>query len=277
MMKRILTFQDISCVGKCSLTVALPIISAMGIEACPVPTALLSNHTAFDSFSFFDLTNEMKNIKAQFKKQDFKFDGIYSAYLGSKEQVDIVSEFIDDFNTLTLVDPVMGDHGRLYSGFDKDFPKTMKKLCKKADIIVPNTTEASFLLGYDSVIPYSDDVQLKDCMKRLCDIGPEICVITGVEKNNKLGAAIYNKTTDEFDIYLKDKIQKTFHGTGDIFASVLFSSLIKDLPIKKALKNAVEFTYLCMEATIKNSEASWYGVDFETVLPHLLNLSDDFT
>lgn len=271
-MKRIITLQDISCVGKCSLTVALPIISAMGIEACPIPTALLSNHTAFDSFSFLDLSTEMKNIKEQFKKQEFKFDGIYSAYLGSKEQVDIVAGYIDDFNALTLVDPVMGDHGKLYSGFDKDFPETMKKLCRKADIIVPNTTEAGFLLGYDSPIPYSSETELKEHMKHLCLLGPEICVITGVEKDNKLGAAIYNKTTDEFDIYLKNKIPKAFHGTGDIFASVLFSSLIKNMPIKKALANAVDFTYLCMEATIKNPDASWYGVDFEAVLPHLLNL-----
>ncbi len=276
-MKRILTLQDISCVGKCSLTVALPIISTMGIEACPVPTAMLSNHTAFDSFSFFDLSEEMKNVKEQFKKQDFKFDGIYSAYLGSKEQVDIVSGFIDDFNSLTLVDPVMGDHGKLYSGFDKDFPKTMKRLCKKADIIVPNTTEAGFLLGYDTIIPYSTENELKEHMKHLCDLGPETVVITGVEMHNKLGAAIYNKSVDEFDIYLKDKISRTFHGTGDIFASVLFSSLIKDMPIKKALTNAVDFTYHCMEATVNNPDASWYGVDFESVLPRLFELSNDFT
>lgn len=271
-MKRIVTLQDISCVGKCSLTVALPIISAMGIEACPLPTALLSNHTAFDSFQFFDLTDKMQKIHAEFKKQNFKFDGIYSAYLGSKEQVDIVSQFIDDFDTLTLVDPVMGDHGKLYSGFDKEFPKVMRKLCSKANIIVPNITEAGFLLGYDSALEYKTSIELKGFMQRLCDIGPEICVITGVEFDNKLGAAIYNKTTDEFDVYLKDKISRTFHGTGDIFASVLFSSLINDMPIKDSLTLAVEFTYLSMEATIKNSDSSWYGVDFETVLPHLLNI-----
>lgn len=272
-MKRIVTLQDISCVGKCSLTVALPIISAMGIEACPIPTALLSNHTAFDSFSFCDLTNEIKPVTEQFKKQNFKFDGIYSAYLGSKKQVDIVSEFIDDFKALTLVDPVMGDHGKLYSGFDKDFPKTMKKLCKKADIIVPNVTEAGFLLGYDSALSYSSEKELKEHMLRLCDSGPEICVITGIEADNKSGAAIYNKSTDEFDLYLRDKIQRTFHGTGDIFASVLFSALIKNMPIKKALNTAVDFTYLSMEATVNNPDASWYGVDFESVLPKLLELT----
>ena len=272
-MKKIVTLQDISCVGKCSLTVALPIISAMGIEACPIPTALLSNHTAFESFSFCDLTDEIKPVTDQFKKQNFKFDGIYSAYLGSKRQVDIVSEFIDDFKTLTLVDPVMGDHGKLYSGFDKDFPKAMRKLCKKADIIVPNVTEAGFLLGYDNALTYSSKKELKEHMFKLCDLGPEICVITGIEADNKLGAAIYNKTTDEFDLYSKNKIVRTFHGTGDIFASVLFSALIKDMPLKKALKIAVDFTYISMEATVKNPRASWYGVDFESVLPQLIKLA----
>lgn len=274
-MKRIVTLQDISCVGKCSLSVALPIISAMGIEACPLPTALLSNHTAFDSFEFFDLTNQMKSITAEFKKQNFNFDGIYSAYLGSKEQVNVVCDFIDAFkkeNTVTLVDPVMGDHGKLYSGFDKSFPSVMKELCKKADIIVPNVTEAGFLLGKDDVLKYSDVSEIKEYARRLTELGPKICVITGVEADDKLGAVIYNSENDEFDVYLKDKIKRTFHGTGDIFASVLFSCLVKEQPIEKALQNSVDFTYLAMEATIKNPDSNWYGVDFESVLPALMNM-----
>ncbi len=274
-MKRIITMQDISCVGKCALTVALPIISSFGIEACPLPTALLSNHTAFDSFKFFDLTKQMEIIIEEFKKQDFTFDGIYSAYLGSASQVDIVSGFIDSFKkegTVTLVDPVMGDHGKLYSGFDKSFPTAMKKLCSRADIIVPNVTEAGFLLDMDTALPYSSFEDLKCAMKKLCALGPEICVITGVEADNKLGAAIYNSNTDEFDFCLRSKIQKTFHGTGDIFASVLFSCLIKELPLKAALRSAVDFTCNAMEATLKNKNANWYGVDFEAVLSTLNTL-----
>ncbi len=274
-MKRIVTMQDISCVGKCALTVALPIISSFGIEACPLPTALLSNHTAFDSFKFFDLTKQMEEVIEEFKKQDFSFDGIYSAYLGSEAQVDIVSGFIDSFKkegTLTLVDPVMGDHGRLYSGFDKTFPSVMKRLCSKADIIVPNVTEAGFLLGMSTALSYSTVEELKTAMKKLCELGPEICVITGVEINDRLGAAIYNSRTDEFDCCLHTKIQRTFHGTGDIFASVLFSCLIKEMPLKNALNTAVELTCNAMEATLKNEKANWYGVDFEAVLPTLLSL-----
>lgn len=275
MMKRIVTLQDISCVGKCSLSVALPIISAMGIEACPLPTALLSNHTAFDSFKFFDLTKEMQSITDQFKEQKFQFDGIYSAYLGSKEQVDVVCQFIDAFKkhgTVTVVDPVMGDNGKLYSGFDKSFPQVMKTLCSKADIIVPNVTEAGFLLGKEGVLEYTQTDHIKEYARQLCQLGPKICVITGVEANNKLGAAIYNRETDEFDVYLLDKIKRTFHGTGDIFASVLFSCLVKNQPLKKSLECAVTFTYRAMEATMKNPDSNWYGVDFESVLPTLFEI-----
>ncbi len=274
-MKRIVTLQDISCVGKCSLAVALPIISSMGIETCPIPTALLSNHTAFNSFCFYDLTEQMQGILDEFKKQKFTFDGIYSAYLGSKEQVNVVCNFIDNFkstNTLTLIDPVMGDHGKLYSGFDKSFPDAMKNLCAKADIIVPNVTEAGFLLGKDGALTYTSIQDIKEYAHSLCALGPKICVITGVEENNKLGAVIYNSETDEFDFYLRDKIQRTFHGTGDVFASVLFSCLIKGRSIKESLKSAVDFTYLSMEATVKNPDSNWYGVDFETVLPALSDL-----
>ncbi len=279
-MKRIITLQDITCVGKCALTVALPVISAMGIEACPLPTALLSNHTAFKSFKVFDLHKNMQEIIPELKHQGFNFDGIYSAYLGSKEQIDTVCDFIDDMkndNTLVLVDPVMGDNGKLYSGFDSDFPKKMKQLCKKADIIVPNVTEASFLLGKNGNLFYTSHNGLMLHMERLCALGPKICVLTGVEIDGKHGSAIYDKTTGDFYCLLKKKIDRTFHGTGDLFASVLFSALIKGFDNKKALKLAVEFTYSAMEATVNNKDASWYGVDFETVLPDLILMQKEIT
>ncbi len=280
MMKRIITLQDITCVGKCALTVALPVISAMGIEACPLPTALLSNHTAFDSFKIFDLHDKMQEIIPELKNQGFKFDGIYSAYLGSKEQVDTVCDFIDKFkeeNTLVLVDPVMGDNGKLYAGFDDDFPKEMQKLCKKADIIVPNVTEASFLLNKGGKLLYPDANWLMLQMERLCELGPKVCVLTGVELNGKVGAAIYDKTTGEFYCYLKEKIDRTFHGTGDLFASTLFSALVKGYSNKVALKLAVEFTYSAMQATVNNADACWYGVDFESVLPKLISMQNEIT
>lgn len=280
MMKRIITLQDITCVGKCALTVALPVISAMGIEACPLPTALLSNHTAFESFKVFDLHKNMQEIIPELKHQGFNFDGIYSAYLGSKDQIDTVCDFIDEFkdkNTLVLVDPVMGDNGKLYSGFDSDFPEKMKELCKKADIIVPNVTEASFLLGKSGSLFYTSHNGLMLHMERLCNLGPKIAVLTGVEINGKVGSAIYDKTTGEFYCLLKEKIDRTFHGTGDLFASVLFSALIKGYTNKQALKLAVEFTYSAMKTTVNNKDAAWYGVDFETVLPELILKQNEIT
>ena len=279
-MKRIITLQDISCVGKCSLTVSLPVISAMGIEACPLPTALLSNHTAFKSYKAFDLTEQMDAITDEFKAQGFDFDGIYSAYLGSIAQVDRVIDFIDEFSrgdTVILVDPVMGDHGKLYSGFNGDFPKKMLELVKRAQIIVPNVTEAGFLLGNNGALEYKNEADILAAMKRLSALGPETVVITGIETDGRSGAAIYNKATGEFRLYQRDKIDRTFHGTGDLFASVLFSCLIKGKTPSESLNSAVDITYSAMLKTVANKDARWYGVDFEAIMPELVSVANDFT
>ena len=154
-MKRVVSIQDISCLGKCSLTVALPIISAMGVETCVVPTAVLSTHTGgFSGFTFHDLTQEVAPIADHWAKEGISFDAIYTGYLGSFEQIHLVSQFFDRFggqDTLIYVDPAMADNGVLYTGFTPEFAKEMGKLCGKADVIVPNLTEASFMLGVDYV------------------------------------------------------------------------------------------------------------------------------
>ncbi|MBR2860947.1 MAG: pyridoxamine kinase [Clostridia bacterium] len=271
-MKRIVTLQDISCVGKCALTVALPIISACGIEACPIPTTLLSNHTAFDSFESFDLTDNSVKIIEQFIKHDFTFDGIYTGYLGSVDQVNVASNFIDRFrrsNSPVLVDPVMGDNGRLYSGIGADLPEKIKELCLKADIIVPNVTEASFLLGKDGSLEYSSLEDVKTVLMKLTDAYCPVCVLTGVELSGKSGAVAFNARTNEFYCCLKQKIDRVFHGTGDVFASVLFSCIVNEKPLEKALETAVNFTFEAMMASVNNPDSVWYGVDFETVLPIL--------
>ena len=152
-MKRIVTIQDISCVGKCSLTVALPIISAMGVEAAVVPTAVLSTHTMFKGFTFRDLTEDIQPISAHWEKENFGFDAIYTGYLGSFEQLQLMSEFFDTYKTkdnVIFVDSVMGDYGKLYTGFTPEFAAEMAKLCGKADIIVPNMTEAAYMLNIPS-------------------------------------------------------------------------------------------------------------------------------
>ncbi len=273
-MKRILTIQDISCVGKCSLTVALPIISAFGVETAVLPTAVLSNHTAFNGFTFNDLTDDMPRISKEWKKQEFEFDAIYTGYLGSIKQVDIVSDIFDDYkrkNNFILVDPVMADNGKLYTGFDEKFALSMKKLCKKADIIVPNLTEASFMLD----IPYKpckyNKGDIEDILKRLTDLGCKIAVLTGVSFDNKhIGVYGYDSSKNEFFSYFREKISQCFHGTGDVFASSLCGALASDKTIDNALEIAVDFTVESILKTIENPMHNWYGVEFEKAIPYLI-------
>lgn len=173
-MKRIMTIQDISCVGKCSLTVALPIISAMGVEAGILPTAVLSTHTAFSNFTFCDLTSEIAPIAQHWKNEKIGFDAIYTGYLGSFEQLKLVSDFFDAFKTdenMIVIDPVMGDYGKLYPGFTEEFAAEMAKLCGKADLILPNMTEVSYMLGIDYVDSGYDENYVKDLLKKLCGLG----------------------------------------------------------------------------------------------------------
>lgn len=273
-MKRILTIQDISCVGKCSLTVALPIISAFGVEACVLPTAVLSTHTAFSSFTFRDLTEDLEKISDEWKKQNIGFDAIYTGYLGSFEQLKIVSNMIDDFKTkdnFVLIDPVMADHGILYKGFDQNFANQMAKLCSKADIIVPNLTEASFMLNIPYVESgYSEDY-IKDVLIKLTRLGVKIAVLTGVKlSNDKLGVYGYDSENNQFFSYYREHLPQSFHGTGDVFASSLLGALTIGKDIRNALEIAVDYTVECITKSIENKNHNWYGVDFETAFPYLI-------
>ena len=274
-MKRIITIQDISCVGKCSLTVALPIISAMGVETSVLPTALLSTHTAFKNFSFKDLTSEISEISKCLKSENLTFDAIYTGYLGSVEQIDAVSDFIDDFKTkenIIVVDPVMGDNGRLYSRFTNDFVNRMKNLCVKADIIMPNLTEAVFLLNQEYKQVY-DIEYIENLLKRLSDLGVSKTVITGVSfENNKIGTVMYDAEKSQFYSYFNNKIKESFHGTGDIFASTCVGALMNNLNLEKALTIAVDYTYEAIKSTVTSENSNWYGVNFETVIPNLIQM-----
>ena len=274
-MKRILTIQDISCVGKCSLTVALPIISAFGIECAVLPTAVLSTHTAFKGFTFRDLTNDISPIKEHLKEQNITFDGLYTGYLGSRQQLNLVSELFDDFKTkgnFVLVDPVMADNGKLYSGFDLSFAKEMAKLCSKADIIVPNLTEASFLLGTEYIESGYNEDYIKDLLKKLTDLGAKTAILTGVTfEENKLGVYGFNSVTNEYFSYFREHLPKSFHGTGDVFASSLCGAITRGNSVADALKIAVDYTVECITHTINNKNHNWYGVDFESALPYLIN------
>lgn len=272
-MKRIVTIQDISCVGKCSLTVALPIISACGIETAVIPTAMLSVHTAFPHFTFHDLTKEMLPTVKDWQQHKMTFDAIYTGYLGSVEQIEHVVEIIDTFSTeenLVVVDPVMGDNGKLYTGFTMAFAEKMASLCRKADVIVPNLTEATALLG----LPYTDtynEAYLKDIAFRLSEFGTKQVVLTGVTLDDgTIGVMAYDCVSDTYIRYGTPRVSRVFHGTGDTFASVLTGALTREIPLEKALKLAVDFTALSIEKTINDSSANWYGVNFEQALPWLI-------
>lgn len=275
-MKRVVSIQDISCLGKCSLTVALPIISAMGVETCVVPTAVLSTHTGgFSGFTFHDLTQEVAPIAAHWKKEGITFDAIYTGYLGSFEQIELVGQFFDQFggkDTLVYVDPAMADNGVLYTGFTPEFAKEMGKLCGKADVIVPNLTEASFMLGVDYVGDQYNEAYIKDLLKQLTGLGCKTAVLTGMSfEPGKIGAMAYDSVTDTYASYFNEKLPVQFHGTGDVFASACVGALMNGKDLAGALKVAVDYTLECIRETQNDPDARWYGVNFESAIPMLVH------
>lgn len=277
-MKRIVTVQDISCVGKCSLTVALPIISAMGTEAAVLPTAVLSTHTMFKGFTFCDLTDEIEPIIAHWKKENMDFDAVYTGYLGSARQIALTKDLISKFkgeDTLVLVDPAMADGGRMYTGFEKSFALEMATLCSVADIIVPNLTEASFMLGEEYVAEGYDEEYIKDMLKKLTALGCKTAVITGVSfEKDKLGVMSYDSESGEYFSYFRERIPESFHGTGDVFASTFLGALMRERSIGDSLKIATDFTVECIKATLGNPQERKYGVNFEEEIPYLVSRMD---
>ena len=278
-MKRIITIQDISCLGKCSLTVALPVISCYGVEACVIPTAVLSTHTMFKNFTFRDLTGDMLPILNHYENEGFNFDAIYTGYLGSFEQLDIVKKYFTSLkgeNTVIVIDPVMADNGKLYKGFTVDFAKEMAKLCGYADYIVPNLTEACFMLDKPYVESGYDENYIKDILVSLTALGAKTAVLTGVSfKDGETGVMGYDSKTGEFFEYYHKRINASYHGTGDIFSSAFVGGLTKGFTPLKALQIAGDFTAKCIEITVNDKNAVDYGVNFEYALPELIKLLDN--
>ncbi len=272
-MKRIITIQDISCVGKCSLTVALPIISAAGVETAVLPTAVLSTHTAFPKFTFRDLTGEIEPIAETFEELGIDFDAVYTGYLGSFEQLALVEKFIKTFkteNTVVFIDPVMADNGQLYKGFTQEFADKMTELCKNADLILPNLTEASYMLH----IPYQekyDEEYIRDILVKLTDIGAKKAALTGISfEDDKIGVYLYDSQTKEFFSYFNEKLPVQFHGTGDVYASAALGAYMKGLSIQESLTVAVDYTLESMKCTLADENHRTYGVNFEEALPMLV-------
>lgn len=271
-MKRIVTVQDISCIGKCSLTVALPILSALGIETAVIPTAVLSTHTAFNGFTFHDFSDDISGILTHWKQEKFDFDAIYTGYLGSSAQIDRVTDLIRDFrteHTLVLIDPVMGDHGKLYPNFTPEYAKKMARFCSQADVIVPNMTEAAFMLG----CPYREDYnekEIRGILRQLTGLGAKQAVLTGVSFSpDSIGVMAYDRMTDRYFSCFRPRIPRIFYGTGDAFASVLAGGLTRGETLEEALTLAVNFTVTAMQKTVEDPSAVWYGVNFEYALPLL--------
>lgn len=274
-MKKILTIQDISCFGKCSLTVALPIISCFEIETCVIPTAVLSTHTyKFKDYTFRDLTSDLPLISKHWQKEGITFDGIYTGYVASIKQIEYIKDIIDTFKKekdIILVDPAMADNGKLYNGFDNEFVKSMKTLCMKADFLVPNITEAMLLLDKN----YQDNLNKEDIeniLKELSIIYDTSVILTGVSfEEGKLGVAAIDKLSGNIYYYFKDLLSEFFHGTGDIYASTFFASIIKGYTIYESIKIATDFTVASIKETIDEKDLHWYGVKFEKALKGLMN------
>lgn len=269
--KRILTIQDISCVGQCSLTVALPILSACGIETAILPSTVLSNHTGgFSGWTFADLTEEMPKICRQWEKENISFEAVYTGYLGSAKQIDYVLEIVKsrlDEGGRFICDPVIGDNGKLYAGFDDDFIKAMKKLTLSADIILPNITEACALTNTGYREEY-DEGFIEGLLEKLAENSAKTILITGVSYNSgSTGVAIYEN--GKYSYYKHKKIPQLCHGTGDIFSSAFTGAITNGLSAADAAKIAADFTLSCIENTIDDKD-HWYGVKFEPVLGELI-------
>lgn len=261
--KRILTMQDLSCVGQCSLTVALPVLSAYGVEACVLPTAVLSNHTMFKTWSYLDLTDEMENILKGWADNDIKFDAFYLGYLGKTSLMPIAKRCFAEFShkdAPVIIDPAFGDNGKLYGGFDGEYVKAMADLLKCADVILPNLTEACFITGeeyresYD--IPYIEKV-----VKKLYDMTGAVVVLTGTESDGMIGETIYDGKN--FNYVFAEKLPVRYHGTGDIFASVFTAVYVNGGSLEDASSQAGLFVADCIRNTDKSH---FYGVNFEYVL-----------
>ena len=273
-MKRVVTIQDISCLGKCSLTVALPIISVFGVETCVIPTAVLSTHTMFKNFTFRDLTCDMRPILKHWQDEKFEFNAIYTGYLGSYEQINLVKEYftaLKNDNCVNVVDPVMADNGKLYPGFTIDFAKEMATLCAMADYIVPNLTEACIMLDKEYIEKGYSREYIEDILISLSALGAKTAILTGVSfEDGKTGVMGYDTKTKEFFEYYHNRIDASYHGTGDIFSSTFVGALTKGKNVLDALKIACDYTAKCVEITVNNPNSVKYGVEFENAIPYLV-------
>ncbi|MBE6978225.1 MAG: pyridoxamine kinase [Ruminococcaceae bacterium] len=270
---RVLTIQDISCLGQCSMTVALPILSACGQETCIIPSAVLSTHTGGFSFpTIRDTSMDIPAIRAHWEKEAVCFDAIYTGYLGTKEQIADVANVFDTMlrpGGKIIVDPAMADHGKLYSGFDMVYAQAMTELCKKADVILPNLTESCLMTGCEYKESY-DEAYIHDVLKKLHDMGMKTVVLTGIGYVPGETGVVLSDGHGQWH-YRHQKLARSYHGTGDIYASAFVGSWIGGKTMEEAVKIAADYACECIKATI-GDESHWYGTKFESVLGKLIDM-----
>lgn len=273
--KRILTVQDISCVGQCSMAVALPILSACGHETCVLPAAVLSTHTGgFSTPVKLDLADAMRDIRLHWQRENIDFDAIYTGYLGGVKQVGEAEKILFDRKAqggLAIVDPAMADHGKLYKGLDEDYMQAMKDLCLQADIMLPNITEACMMTGMPLQEGY-DKAYILELLDKMSALGAKTVLLTGVGfAPDKTGFALMRG--GEVSCYQHEKLDKAYHGTGDIFASAFVGALMQEKELYQAAVIASEYTAECIRRTMAERK-HWYGVNFEAALPKLMQMLD---
>ena len=272
---KILTIQDISCYGQCSITVALPVVSAFGIETAILPSAVLSTHTAgFTDFTVRDLTEDLPEIRKHWEKEDILFDAIYTGFIASIEQLDYIKDIIDSRlkpGGLVFVDPAMADHGEFYNGFDQEFADKMGELCKLGDYVLANTTEACYILHK----PWKEEFTKEEMLEmanELSEFTKRHVILKGdTHKEGQLGMIVLDKDEETCDIVFNDKVDYVSHGTGDVFASAFVGSTMNGKTPTQAAKIAGEFTKRAIEKTV-GDETHTYGVKFEQVIPELYDL-----
>ncbi|MGG7143389.1 pyridoxamine kinase [Clostridium nigeriense] len=274
-VKKVATINDLSGVGRCSLTAAIPVLSVLGVQCCPYPTAILSCHTGFDNYTFLDITNEMISYKEAWDSLNINFDCIYSGFLGSEEQIDIVLNFVKGKEqALVVVDPVMGDNGVIYNTFTENMCSKMRYLVSIANIVTPNLTEACILTGdiYDKY--NTSDEKIIEIAKKISDMGPEKVIITGIIRENKIFNFAYDKKIGEFFKVESDFNHESYSGTGDIFTSIIIGLLLNGHDLNYAIKNATDFIFKSIEFTSKFKSDSREGIMFEPCLKELILINE---
>ena len=271
---RVAAIHDLSCFGRCSLTIALPVLSAMGCQCCPLPTALLSAHTGFTGGSFLDLTEEMQRIADHWARIDIHFDGIYSGFLGSAAQIGTVQQFITRFRGtgLVVIDPVLGDHGQAYRTCTPELCNGMRRLAESADIITPNLTEASLLLeqSYETI----QAIDPAEIVRRLSLEGRRSVVLTGYSTGDgQTGALCFDRADGSIQAVQVQRVPRDFSGTGDLFTSVLTGAMVKGVPLIQAARTAADFVQSCAARTLAAGNTDGEGVDFEPLLGTLTNVN----